>query len=229
MKKLLILLFLLLLLPSCGEDDTRPTPVLAPTSQSTADQLAADKKMQDQIAALRGDNDSKVKTIQEAQDRIEANNYIILAAQESNKKLQGDVQNFIVVARKTKIYWLSGILGFAALGLIVLAVFVPYRRDLFIKLAGVATALACVLLYVAKWAAYFETIGLVFLILLVAFLIFELATHSQALQKMIAAARAYAAHVPADVKAGIDKANIDSQAAHVKSFLDKVLAFFHKI
>lgn len=228
MKKLLILLFLLILMPSCNDSD-RLVPPIAPVSQDTKAQLDKDKEMQDQIAALRGDNDSKVKTIKEAQDRIEANNYIILAAQESNKKLNADIQEIKVEQRQTKIYWLSGILGFAALGLTVAAIFVPYRRDLFIKLAAVAGGLACVLLYVAKWAAYFEAIGLGFLILLVIFLIFELITHSQALRKMIAAARAYAVHVPADVKATLDKANIDSQAAHVKTFLDKVLAFFQKI
>lgn len=228
MKKLIILLFLLVFLPSCGEDDSRPVPTVAPTSQATKDQLDADKKMQDQIAALRGDNDAKVKTIEEAKARIEANNYIILAAQESNKKLLGDVQNFIVEARQTKIYWVSGLLGFAALGLIVLAIFMPIKRALFIKLAAVASALGCMLLYIAQWAAYFEALGLGFLLLLVAILVVILITHSQAIPHLIAIARAYAKHVPDEAKAKLDAESIAAQPAHVKNFIDKVLAFFHK-
>lgn len=228
MKKLIILLFLLVFLPSCGENDVRLVPTIAPTSQPTADQLAKDKEMQDQIAALRGDNDSKVKTIEEAKARIEANNYIILAAQESNKKLNSDIQEIRVENRQTRIYWLSGILGFAALALTVLAIFMPVKRAFFLKLAAVAGGLACVLLYVAEWAAYFEVIGLGFLLILAAVLVFSLVTHSQVIPHLIAVAKAYAKHVPADIKAKLDAESIAAQPAHVKNFLDKVLAFFHK-
>lgn len=220
--KFLCIFVLLVLVPACGDDRS---PRAAP-AQGAADQLAKDKAAQDQIAALRGDNDSKVKTIEEAKARIEANDYIILAAQESNKKLNVDIRNIVVEGRQAKLYWLSGILGFAALGLTVLAIFSPIERRELLLAAGVSAALATILLYVAELAAYFEAIGCGFLVLLVGALVIGLCVKSQVIHHLVTNWKAYAAKVPDEAKAALDQASVAAQPSHVKAFIDRLVARF---
>lgn len=143
--------------------------------------------------------------------------------------LEKDKRDIIVAARQSKLHWLSGILGFVAVALGVAAWFSPFFRVTLIEAAAGCAAFATILLFVARWAAYFEWIGAGFLVATAVTVVLLWRNKAHALQVLATHFTSYAdklGDIAPEVRARLDRISVEAQAATpaVKATIDKALA-----
>ena len=203
--KYIILVCLALCLVGC-DDDRKPEYPVEPVNDA-------------QMQAVLGPAPT---TVTEVDNRVKV-------LEGALKILATERRDIIVAARQTKLYWLSGILGFAAVGLGIAAWFSPFFRTTLILAAAGCAAFATILLYVARWAAYFEWIGAGLLLASAATVILLWRNKAHALTVLATHFTAYADKLGAiapEARAELDRISLDAQAATptVKATVDKALS-----
>ena len=230
--KPIVLISILLVIIGCSE--SRPPEVHVGTVDPVAEATIAAKEQQleagqAEIARLRGDNGTASKTLDEVRKKLADNALIAEALAKSNRDLKAEGERIVVQGRQTKLYWLSGILGFAALGLGVAAMFSPFFRKTLILASAACAVFAPILLYVARWAAYFEWIGAALLLALAAIVVILWRSKAHALQILAAHFASYADKLEAvapEARAELDRISVAAQESvpAAKSVIDKALS-----
>lgn len=199
--KPVILICLALLLAGCG--------VRAPT-------YPVDPLNDAQMQAILG---PKATTTKEVDDRVKV-------LQGALTILATERRDIIVENRKVKILWLAGILGFVAVGLAIAAWVSPVGRALLVKGTAGCVAVATMLLFVAKWAAYFEWIGAGLLVAIAVTLLILWRNKAHAIQVLATHFASYAdklGDLAPEVRAQLDRLSQSVQTPAVKAIIDKAL------
>ncbi len=164
----------------------------------------------------------KPTTTKEVDDRVKQ-------LQDAITVLEKDRRDIVVAARQSKLHWMSGILGFAAIGLGIAAWFSPFFRSTLILAAAGCAGFATILLYVARWADYFEWIGAGLLLASAVTVIVLWRNKAHALEVLAGHFRSYAntlGDIAPQVRAQLDRNSLSAQSAtpRVKATIDKALS-----
>ena len=228
--KSIILIGLALIIAGCGAPprapDTRPLPVDVVAEATIAAKQKQIEDGQAEISRLRGDNGNASLTLADVKGKLAKNAEIAEALRMSNLELQAEGKRIVVENRQSKLHWLAGILGFVAVGLGVAAWFSPVYRLTLVKASAGCAAFGTILLFVARWAAYFELIGAGLLVGTAILLLVMWRNKAHAIQVLATHFTSYADKLGAlapEVRAEMDRVSRAVQPPAVRVIVDKAL------